>query len=212
MGIKEASPKIIIQGFGHVGSVVAHILNEHGCKIVGLADSSGAVYSSNGIDLAVSVQGHHKSFDRLSHSHANHISNEELLEQPCDVLIPCAIPNQLHKQNAASLNCKLIVEGANAPVTPEADEIISQRGIKLVPDILANAAGVSVAYFEWVQGLNRILWSEEETLGRLNDLMTKTCHQVFDLADEKKFSWRDSAMQIAVQRVVEARRLRGLYP
>jgi glutamate dehydrogenase (NAD(P)+) len=212
-GIKENSPKIIIQGFGHVGSVVASILREHNCKIVGLADSTGAVYNSrDGIDLAVSVKGHQRSFDQGSHLQAEHMSNEELLEQPCDVLIPCAVPNQLHKLNTSRLQCKLIVEGANAPVTPDADEILVQRGIKLMPDILANAAGVSVAYYEWVQGLIRILWSEQDTLRRLKELITKTCSQVFQLADEKKLSWRDAAMQMAVQKVVEARRLRGLYP
>ncbi len=212
LGIKEPSPKVIIQGFGHVGSVVARILKEHNYKIVGLADSSGAVYNPNGIDLSVSIKGHAKSFDLGTHSQAQHISNEQLLEQDCDILIPCAIPNQLHKDNASYLKCKMVVEGANAPVTPEADDILNKRGIPVVPDILANAAGLSIAYYEWVQGIIRLLWSEEETLNRLKPLVIQTCDQVFALAKEQGISLRDAAMQIAVQRVVEARRLRGQYP
>jgi len=212
LGIKADSPKVIIQGFGHVGSVVARILKEYNYKIVGLADSSGAVYNAKGIDLAVSIKGHDKSFDLGSHSQAQHINNEELLEQDCDILIPCAIPNQLHKNNADRLKCKLVVEGANAPVTPEADDILNKRGIQVVPDILANAAGLSIAYYEWVQGIIRLLWSEEETLNRLKPLVIRTCDQVFTLAEEQRLPLRDAALQIALQRVIEARALRGQYP
>jgi glutamate dehydrogenase (NAD(P)+) len=212
VGIKEGAPRIIIQGFGHVGSVAAKILHQHGNKIIGIADSSGAIYNDKGIDLTDLINGQHKSQFIKNYARAEQISNQELLEQNCDVLIPCALPGQLSKENASRLRCRLVVEGANAPTTFEADEILSKRGIPVVPDILANAAGLSIAYYEWVQGIIRLIWSEEDTLGRLKDLMTKTCHQVFGLADEQKLSWRDAAMQIAVQRVVEARRLRGLYP
>lgn len=210
--LKADSPRVIIQGFGHVGSVVARILKENNYKIVGLADSSGAVYNANGIDLAVSIKSHDKSFDLGSHSQAQHMNNEELLEQDCDILIPCAIPNQLHKDNAGRLKCKLVVEGANAPVTPEADEILNKRGIQIVPDILANAAGLSIAYYEWVQGIIRLLWSEEETLNRLKPLVIRTCDQVFTLAEEQRLPLRDAALQIALQRVIEARTLRGQFP
>lgn len=211
-GIKENAPKIIIQGFGHVGSRAAKILHEHGCKIIGIADSSGAVYNDKGIDPAALIDENDQSSLLGNYPQAEHISNQELLEQDCDVFIPCALPNQLHKKNVSRLHCKLIVEGANAPITLEADALLSERGIEVVPDILASAAGVSIAYYEWVQGIIRLLWSEEETVNRLKKLVTKTCDQVFALAGRQKLSWRDAAMQIAVERVVETRRLRGLYP
>jgi glutamate dehydrogenase (NAD(P)+) len=128
------------------------------------------------------------------------------------VLIPCAIPNQIKRDNARKLKCKLVVEGANAPTTPEADIILQERGIILVPDILANAAGLSIAYYEWVQGIIRLLWSEEETLERLKALVVEACGRVFNLADKEHIPLRDAAMQIALTRVIEARRIRGLYP
>ena len=212
IGIKENASRIIIQGFGHVGSVAAKILHEHGCKIIGIADSHGALYNKTGIDPSDLIGDEHEPKALKDYAGAEHISNHDLLEQDCDVLIPCALPNQLDKENASRLRCKLVVEGANAPITLEADKILSAQGIQVMPDILANAAGLSVAYYEWVQGIIRLIWNEEDTLSRLNKLMTNTCDQVFGLASEQKLSWRDAAMQIAVQRLVEARRLRGLYP
>jgi glutamate dehydrogenase (NAD(P)+) len=205
-------PTVIIQGFGSVGSAAAKILHEHGYKIIGIADSSGAIFNSKGIDWDKLEHTKGSALDLNKYIEADHITNEELLEKECDVLIPCAIPNQINKDNARQLKCKLVVEGANAPTTPEADVILSERGIVLVPDILANAAGLSIAYFEWVQGIMRLLWTEEETLKRLKGLVVETCERVFNLADQEKIPLRDAAMQIALTRVIEARRVRGLYP
>jgi len=205
-------PTVIIQGFGMVGSAAAKILHEHGYKIIGIADSSGAIFNNKGIDLPELTHRNEKPGNLKGYRQAEHISNEELLEQTCDVLIPCAIPNQINKDNARKLQCKLVVEGANAPTTPEGDDILHERDIPLVPDILANAAGLSIAYYEWVQGLIRLLWTEEETIERLKALVVNTCDRVFAVADKEKVSLRDAAMQIALSRVVEARNLRGLYP
>ncbi len=205
-------PTVIIQGFGSVGFAAAKILHDHGYKILGIADSSGAIFNSKGIDWDKLVHANGKAIDLKNYAGAEHITNEQLLEQECDVLIPCAIPNQINKDNAHHLKCKLLVEGANAPTTPEADVILHERGITLVPDILANAAGLSIAYYEWVQGIIRLLWSEEETLERLKALVVETCDRVFNLADKEHIPLRDAAMQIAITRVIEARRVRGLYP
>lgn len=210
--LNSKAPTVIIQGLGSVGFTVAKILHDAGYKILGIADSSGAIFNKKGISWDKVIRHEGKTVDLNKYASAEHITNEELLEQECDVLIPCAIPNQINRDNAAKIKCKLVVEGANAPTTPEADSILQDRGIILVPDILANAAGLSIAYFEWVQGIIRLLWTEEETLGRLRALVVETCNGVFNLADKEKISLRDAAMQIALSRVVEARQVRGLYP
>ncbi len=205
-------PSVIIQGFGSVGSAAAKILHDHGYKILGIADSSGAIFNEKGIDWDKLMKADGTAVSLKDYTEAQRITNEELLEKECDVLIPCAIPNQINIENARRLRCKLVVEGANAPTTPEADVILQERRILLVPDILANAAGLSIAYYEWVQGIIRLLWTEEETLQRLKDLVVETCNHVFDLANNNGLSLRDAAMQIALTRVIEARHIRGLYP
>jgi len=140
------------------------------------------------------------------------VSNEQLLELECDILAPCAVANQISAENAGRLNCKVVVEGANAPTTPDADEILDDRGITVVPDILANAAGVTDGYFEWVQGLMRLFWTEAEVRKKLETLMGQACDRVFAASKKHKSSLRMSAMMLALERIVEARRLRGLYP
>ncbi len=143
---------------------------------------------------------------------ADKVTNEELLEMECDILAPCAVSNQLHAGNADRLGCKVVVEGANAPTTPNADDVLDGKGIVVVPDILANAAGVTVGYFEWVQGLMHLFWTEEEVYQRLDQLVNDVCTRVFATAREKKLSLRMAAMSLAVERIVEARKMRGLYP
>nr|MBP6591733.1 Glu/Leu/Phe/Val dehydrogenase [Candidatus Obscuribacter sp.] len=143
---------------------------------------------------------------------ADKVTNEELLELECQILAPCAVSNQLHAGNADRLKCKVVVEGANSPTTPNADDVLDSKGVVVVPDILANAAGVTVGYFEWVQGLMRLLWTEEEVYQRLEGLVNNVCTRVFEQSKEQKTSLRMAAMSIAVARIVEARRLRGLYP
>ncbi|HEY9785050.1 MAG TPA: Glu/Leu/Phe/Val dehydrogenase [Candidatus Obscuribacterales bacterium] len=210
--LAKSSPTVAIQGFGQVGSVLARKLALEGFTIVAVSDSSGGLANAKGIDVK-KLTAHIEEHGTIHGFHdAKAISNEELLELECDILAPCAVANQINASNASRLKCKMIVEGANAPITPEADEILDDKGVQILPDILANAAGVTVGYFEWVQGLMRLLWTEKEIYNRLDQLVLKVLDRVFEAAQSKKISLRDAAMQIAVKRVVEARRLRGLYP
>jgi glutamate dehydrogenase (NAD(P)+) len=206
------SPSVIIQGLGTVGSVVARILNDQGFTVLGVSDTSGALYNSNGLDLISLIAHVSRTGSLAKFSKAESVTNEELLEMPCDILVPCAVSNQIHKGNADRLRCKVLVEGANAPTTPEADAILESRGLPVMPDILANASSVTVGYFEWVQGLIRLLWSQEEIFSRLDRSIISICERVFAVAEKEHISLRDAAMRLAVERVVEARRLRGLYP
>ena len=211
-GLTSKSPTVIIQGLGTVGSVVARILNENGFTVLGVSDTRGALYNSKGLDLPALIAHINKTGSMSEFSGAEALKNDELLEMRCDILAPCAVSSQIHKGNADRLKCKVLVEGANAPTTPEADRILESRGLPVMPDILANASSVTVGYFEWVQGLIRLLWSQEEVFARLDRSIIDICDRVFALADKEKVSLRDAAMRLAVERVVEARRLRGLYP
>lgn len=208
----DKSPTVIIQGMGQVGSAVAKSLGDAGFTVTGVSDSSGAVYNAKGLDLAklhehMSNQAPIKEF-----AGGKHVTNEELLELECDILAPCAIPYVIHKQNAGSLKCKVIVEGANAPVTVDADKILLERGIRIFPDIVANASGVTAGYFEWVQGLMNLFWTEQEVYERLDKLMDRACLRTLERAEEKKTDLRTAAISIALERLFEARRARGLYP
>lgn len=211
-GLAGNSPTVIIQGLGTVGSVVARILHENGFTVLGVSDAKGGLYNANGLDLNSLTTHISRTNSMTGFSKAEAVTNEQLLEMKCDILAPCAVSNQIHKDNADRLKCKILVEGANAPTTPEADRILESKGLPIMPDILANASSVTVGYFEWVQGLIRLLWSEEEIFARLDRSIIEICDRVFALADKEKISLRDAAMRLAVQRVVEARRLRGLYP
>jgi glutamate dehydrogenase (NAD(P)+) len=210
--MEEKTPSVIIQGLGNVGSVVARSLHGAGFKVIGVSDISGAIHNPKGIDVPkmqahVDEHGSLKGFDG-----ADGMANEELLEKECDVLAPCAVANVITEHNADRLKCKVIIEGANAPTTPDADKILDAKGIAVLPDILANAAGVTEGYFEWVQGLMRLFWTEAEVYKRLEELVGRACDRVFETSSKNKISFRTAAMGIAVSRVVEARKLRGLYP
>ncbi len=210
--IKGNSPTVVIQGHGSVGSVVARNLNDAGFTVIAISDTKGGIYNSRGLNIRA-LSDHVNRTGRIADSaQAEAVTNEELLEIECDILAPCAVANQIHEGNAGRLKCKIVVEGANAPTTPEADEILSSRNIAVMPDILANASGVTVGYFEWVQGLIRLLWTEEETLNRLNRQVIQVCERVFASETASGISLREAAMRLAIQRIVEARRLRGLYP
>lgn len=210
--LKGDSPSVVIQGLGHVGSSVARNLSKAGFKIVGVSDAYGGLYRAGGLDVEKLMAFIDKHDNMYEYPEADKVTNEELLEMECDILAPCAVSNQLHAGNADRLKCKVVVEGANSPTTPNADDVLDSKGVVVVPDILSNAAGVTVGYFEWVQGLMRLLWSEEEVYQRLEGLVNNVCTRVFETAREKKLSLRMAAMTLAVARIVEARRLRGLYP
>ncbi|MEY5027333.1 MAG: Glutamate dehydrogenase [Verrucomicrobiota bacterium] len=205
--------RVIVQGFGNVGSYAAHAMARFGSTIVGIGDISGAIYNPKGLPLR-EVQNHLQTTGTLQGcSYGEFLSNEELLVQPCEILIPAATERVITAQNAAKLQCRILAEGANGPTTPEADEILDQRPeIFVIPDILCNSGGVTVSYFEWVQGLQSFFWSESEVYDRLYRLMEPTFAKVLKFAKDRKVSHRVAALAIGIQKVAEAKKIRGLFP
>ena len=204
--------KVVIQGYGNVGSAVGKFLNEMGCKIIAVSSSKGGIYNPKGLSHNVLMK-HYKEHGSFEHfPHAEKITNASMLELPCDVLVPAAMGNQITKQNADKIKAKLIVEGANGPTTPEADKILTERRIPVVPDILANAGGVIVSYFEWVQDVQCYFWCEHEVNAKLKNLMDRSYEEVLRLSQEKGINLRTAAMIIAVKKVADTISVRGLYP
>jgi glutamate dehydrogenase (NAD(P)+) len=211
-GIPIEGARVAVQGFGKVGSAFAELIEELGAKVVAASDVSGGIYNSGGLavgDLVAHVDrtGLIEGFDG-----GEPITNEELLAMDCEVLVPAALENVLTEDNAFDVSAKMVVEGANGPTTPEANRILLDRGIYLVPDILANAGGVTVSYFEWCQGIQKHFWCEDEVNRRLEDVMVKAYHHVYDRAQELDTDMRNAAMAVAVERVAEAVLARGIYP
>src|SRR5690348_16993216 len=204
--------RCVVQGFGNVGGVAATELHEKGATVVAVADISGGVHAPDGLDVPelhayVAEHGSLEGYDRCER-----ITNEELLELPCDVLFVAAREDQLTGENAGRVQARLIVEGANGPTTLEADAIFSERAIPVVPDILANAGGVTVSYFEWVQDLGRLFWDRDEIRIKLADKMMDAFDRVWDVSEEKKVTLRQSAMIAAIREVAGALDARGIYP
>lgn len=212
LDMRPEDSSVIIQGFGNVGSVTARLMHELGCKIVGLSDISGGVYNAKGIDVYAALR-HSKEHGSLAHLPGTEpVTNSELLELSCDILIPAALENQLTRSNAARVKARLVVEAANGPTTPEADLILNDQGVTIVPDILANAGGVTVSYFEWVQDLQRFFWSEPEINDRLESIMVRAYQAVCEKALEQRVNLRLGAYLLAVATVAEATEVRGVYP
>jgi len=210
--LKSSPVSVVVQGFGNVGSVAARLLHDAGFKIVAVSDVYGGVYNPQGLDIP-RLQAYVSEMGRVpDFAGGQPVTNSELLEVPCDVLVPAALGNQIHMGNAKRLQCKIIVEGANGPTSPEADQWLTEQGVFIVPDILANAGGVTVSYFEWVQGLMHLFWTEDEVNKRLETIMGRACDQVFEMTKRSGLRSRMSAMRIAIGRLAEAKRLRGLYP
>lgn len=212
LGMRPGECSVVVQGFGNVGSISARLLHELGCKIVGLSDISGGVYNPHGIDVhnALHYSKEHGTLRGLPNSEA--VTNSELLLLPCNVLVPAALENQLTGKNASQVKAQLIIEAANGPTTPEADHILNDRGITIVPDILANAGGVTVSYFEWVQDLQRFFWAENEINDRLESIITRAYRAVREKALQQETNLRMGAYLLAVARVAEATEIRGVYP
>jgi len=212
LGMRPDLCSVVVQGFGNVGSVSARLLYEMGCKIIGISDITGGVYNPDGIDVykALRFSKEHGNLRGLPGTEV--VTNAELLELPCDVLIPAALENQLTLRNASRVKARLIVEAANGPTTPEAELILRDQGVTIVPDILANAGGVTVSYFEWVQDLQRFFWTEQEINKRLEDIMTRSYHAVRQKSLEQQVNLRMGAYLLAVARVAEATEIRGVYP
>jgi glutamate dehydrogenase (NAD(P)+) len=212
LGMRPEDSSVVIQGFGNVGSISARLLHELGCKILAVSDMHGGVYNPHGIDIhrALRYSKEHGFLKGLPETEP--VTNAELLELPCDVLVPAALENQVTAKNALRVKARLIIEAANGPTTPEADRILNDRGVMIVPDILANAGGVTVSYFEWVQDLQRFFWSEHEIDNRLESIMTRAYRAVRAKTDEQETNMRMGAYLLAVARVAEATEIRGVYP
>ncbi len=209
-----AGARVIVQGFGNVGSVSARLLHDMGCKIVAVSDVFGGIHNPNGINMPALMSYIQNSPNRsvVGFPGTEMVSNSELLTLPCDILVPAALENQLTADNADQIKASMIVEAANGPTTPEADHIFRDKGIFLVPDILANAGGVTVSYFEWVQNRQAFFWSEDEINQRLQDVMVNSFAAVLNLAKAHTVDMRTAAYMVAINRVAEATRVRGVYP
>ena len=210
MSVEEA--RVVVQGFGNVGGGTVQLLHDQGCQIVGVSDVGGGTYNPRGLSPQGLFAHKTKGGSFGSYEGGEPVTNEELLELDCDVLIPAAIEGQLTDVNAERVKASVIVEAANGPTTPEADEIFHDRGILVVPDILANAGRVTVSYFEWVQALQAFYWSEDEVNDRLRKIMEKSYVDVLNLAEERKVPMRTAATILGVGRVADAHITRGLYP
>ncbi len=212
LGINKPCLDIVVQGFGNVGSNAAKILFDMGHKIIGLSDVTGAISNPAGID-PYKVADHIKTGKTLaSYPQAQSIARDAIFEIECDVLIPAALENQITASNAAGIKTKIIAEGANGPITPDADPILAASNIFIIPDVLCNAGGVTVSYFEWVQGNLAYFWGKREVNLKLRDIMEKAFYDVYNVSKARKVDMRTAASLIAVERVAEAVRLRGIYP
>ena len=200
----------IIQGFGNVGSYAAQFLDEVGCKILAISDISGGYYDESGIDIKNSIEYIKKNGSLDGFKEGKKISNEEILNLKCDFLIPAALASVINKSNAENLNCKFVIEAANGPTTPAGHDILKQMNIPVIPDILTNAGGVVVSYFEWVQNLQQFKWTEEEVNSKLETKISSTFEEVSSVRKEKNVSFRRSAFMVAIDRVAKAELLRGL--
>jgi len=211
--MKLARCAAVVQGFGNAGSIAAQLLaSEHRTKIIAVNDSTGGVYNKKGLNLTALLKHKEKTGKVKGFSGAEAIDNEELLALPCDVLIPAALENAITAQNAAKIKARLIAEAANGPTTPEADQILHNNDVFLLPDILANAGGVTVSYFEWVQDNYSFFWKEKDVNKNLHEVMVKSWAEVLQTAQKRKVDMRRAAYVVAVARVAEAIRVRGIYP
>lgn len=212
LGILPNKCTVAVQGFGNVGSISARLMYEQGAKIIAISDISGGYYNKEGIDIPAAItyaKEHDNSLE--GYSGAEHISNEELLELECDVLIPAAKEDQINKQNAGSIHARIISEGANGPVTANADSILEENGVMVIPDILANAGGVTVSYFEWVQDRQGYFWTEERVNRRLNRMMRDAFDNLFEVSEKHAITLRQAAYVFAIDKVASTLKMRGIY-
>ncbi len=212
LGISLDMATVAIQGSGNVGGTAAKLLHAAGCKVVGMADSDGGIYQAAGLDVPAVLAAVAEHRTVIGYQGAERISNDAVLTLPVDVVIPAATQNQITGMNAGRIQAKVVVEGANGPTTPQADVILRERGIIVVPDILANAGGVTVSYFEWVQDLQSFFWSEAEINQRLHTVLTKAYAEVAAVATREQVDLRMAAYMLAVRRVAEGYLVRGIYP
>lgn len=212
LGMPTCGSRVVVQGFGNVGSISAREMSRIGAKVVAVSDVYGGIYNPNGLDINDLLNHVSQTRTVVDYPHSERVTNKELLELDCEILIPAALENQIHVNNADQIKAQLIVEGANGPTTTEADRILRNKGVTIIPDILANAGGVTVSYFEWVQGLQSFFWREEQIFERLERLMTTAFEDCWAMAKEKQVDMRIAASILAIARVAKATELRGIYP
>jgi len=214
LNIPIEGSRVVVQGCGNVGGIAAQYFDRSGAKVIAISDSKGGIYNKKGLNVS-EVLDCKKKYSCLITKElrgGDDITNEELLELDCDILVPSALENQITHKNASKIKAKIIAEGANGPTTPEADEILHDRGVFVVPDILANSGGVTVSYFEWVQNLQELLWNEEEISDRLTRILKRSFAEVLNISQRKKVNMGTAALMLGIGRVAEATKLRGIYP
>jgi len=212
MGLDLGRATAAIQGYGNAGSIAAQLLREIGVRIIAVSDSRGGAFNPGGIDPIKALEHKAKTGTVASFPEADRITNEELLELPCDILVPAALEGVVTKENAPRIKARIMAEAANGPTTPEADPILFANNVFVIPDILANAGGVTVSYFEWVQNLEMLHWTEDDVNRRLREIMVRSFQEVRDIAARERVDMRTAAYILAVGRVAEASLVRGVYP
>jgi glutamate dehydrogenase (NAD(P)+) len=205
--------RVAVQGAGNVGGTAARLFSRAGARVIAISDVNGGILKPEGLNVekALDCKRRNNCFAK-GEIDGEEITNEELLELECDILVPAAIENQITESNASKLRCRMIVEGANGPTTPDADSILADRGIYLVPDILANAGGVVVSYFEWVQNLQELFWTEAEISERLTRILSRAFREVLAISRKRRVGFRTAALMLGIGRVAEAVKLRGIFP
>jgi glutamate dehydrogenase (NAD(P)+) len=211
LGMPLKGARVVVQGFGNVGSIAAELLQEQGATVVAVSDVSGGLYNRNGLDVKDVVAWREQHRYVSGYPKAEAVANEDFLTLPCDVLLPAALENQITARNAGDIQAKVIIEGANGPTAAGADEILDRKGVFVVPDILANAGGVTVSYFEWVQDRDGYFWTETEVNTRLEEIMVRSFHHVLEVAKRHQVNLRIGAYTLAIDRVAAVHRLRGMY-
>ena len=211
LGINMEGATVVVQGFGNVGSVAADLLYDDGCKIIAVSDAKGGIINKKGIDIKKLLLYVKKTKSVVKFPGTKPISNPDILELECDILVPAALENQITEENAPRIKAKIVAEGANGPVIPKADKILDKNGVFIIPDILCNAGGVTVSYFEWVQDRMGLFWSEQEVNNRLEEIMKKAFADVLEISCAKRVNMRTAAFMLAIKRVLDVFMLRGVY-
>jgi glutamate dehydrogenase (NAD(P)+) len=212
VGLSIEGARVAVQGFGNVGGIAARLFQEAGAKVISVQDHTGALHRASGIDTVALLEHVAKTGGVGGFTGADPVSSDEFWTIETDILIPAALENQITEKNAARIKTKIVVEGANGPTTTAADDILHDKGVLVIPDVVANAGGVTVSYFEWVQDFSSFFWTEDEINQRLERVMREAFNAVWQVASENKVSMRTAAFIVACKRILMAREMRGLYP
>ena len=212
IGLDLSNATCAVQGFGNAGSIAAKLIKEVGVKVIAVSDSKGAIFDPTGLDPDKVSEHKSKTESVIGYSGSDEISNEDILTIDCDILIPAALENVITKKNASDIKAKIVAEAANGPTTPDADHVLEENGVFIIPDILANGGGVTVSYFEWVQNVQHLFWTEEEINQRLRERMDHSFGAVIEVKEKYKAHMRIAANMLGISRVSKAAELRGLYP